>query len=621
MTKIKASLFFLIFVWGLSALSDPILAPPPEMQEEVPFPHPQTANEWYEWGLIQIREKKWDKAKQSLEEALFLDPELIVAKVQLGFLELWQHNLSASYQLFLEVLEHSSCESHALEGFREIGLQWAQEQTKQQEEVIIYEKLNSCEPNNPDTLFYLGRSLARTGNWEKAKEILQECLRLAPQYSDAEIQLAYIYLWEGKTEEAEALFIKYPNNSDAKLALARIARQRNEHDKAKKHLEEILSENPEHPEAKKEYANVLYLSGNYFEAENEFSWLIDNGEDPNTLWLPLFDIGSHTRYALWTETLYTDAKENDPDLSAPVVKDYYFYNAVHVLIPLTNMWRLDIKQIYYHQRENDIYPPVGVNYSAYYSGGQITSNCYFCKNWQWDLFIRIFHAWGSQNQIANFPFESKTRYEPGTGLRYSTDRQLFFIGAHSESFIIKDFSSNISKLLGTINLTAAYTYRFDWILKPEVQASVEQVFIKDNLRNWRNTSNGSIRFGLPYIADYVKAIYFFEYGHFDKLSINYYSFREQVRNAIGGYVHVPITSYISWDTTYYHRWQLTRDLFQPIGNQVFVAQRQLLVANWVTSEILVRYKDKMRLALEGHYFRDNLPYRDWGITGSFLWQF
>ncbi len=611
-------IFFAAFFLTL-AFSEPLVAPPAPNSISVPFPHPQTAADWYEWALIQIQEGRLDEAKKSLEQAIALDPQFIPAMIQIGFIELWQSHLVESYHFFSQILAISSCEPKALEGFREIGSRWSQIEERQPEEVVIYEKLNRCEPSNADTLFYLGRALARTHQWDEAERILKECLSLAPQYSDAEIQLAYLYLWQKRWDEAESLFAKYPTNSDAKMGLARAARHQGDRAKAKQHLQEILSEKPSHREARKEYATILYADMDYSEAESEFAWLVDDDPNPSEYWSHLFEIKSHTRYALWVETLYTDAKEDDPSLRAPVVKDYYFLNAVHLLIPLTNRCRFDLKQIYYHQRENDIFPPVGVNYSAYLSGGQLTANYFFAKNWRWDLFARTFYAWGNQN--VRYPFRNTTRFEPGTALLYSSENHLFAFDIHAESFIIKNFARVDSRLLRTDYITASYIYRPSLKWKPEVEGAVIHVFIRDSLKNWQNTERAIARCGFPFFPKYVIAIYRFEHGHFDKLSQNYYSFKQQLRNVLGVRLHVPIAASVSWDTYYYHRWQTTYNLFQPIGNTVFVATKQYLVANWVTSALSVRYRDKMRLSLEGHYFHDTLPYRDWGLTGSFLWQF
>src|SRR3990167_2759999 len=607
------------FVFAFLALSEPIVSPPQEVKAHSELPKPESAADWYEAALTQIREGNREAARESLKKALSLDPQLIEAGVQLGFLELWDGGLNASYQQFFRVLKLAPCEPKTLEGLREIGARWAQVETRQRQEIAIYQTLNTCQPGDADTLFYLGRAQARAGDWDEAIETLKECLTLAPEYGDAEVQLAYIYLWQEMWAEAEALFAKYPANQDAKIGLALAARRQGNSEKAKAHLQEILSVDNKHKQARQEYANILLSDMDYSQAETAFAGLVDDDPNASNYWISLFDIKSHTRYGMMLEKLYTYAKENDPSLGVPVVRDYYFFNSVHFLIPLMNRWRLDIEQIYYHQRENDIFPPVGVNYSAYEAGGQVTSSYFFAPNWRWDLSARAFNAWGKQDAI--YPFKRTTRFEPGTGLLYNSERQLFSVDAHTESFIIKDFARNNSKLLRTDYLTGGYGYRFNRILRPEFEAWVTHIFIRDSLKNWENTEMATARLGIPFAEKTITAIYRFEHGHFDQLSQNYYSFKQQFRNVLGARLHIPFSDAVSWDTYYYHSWQTTYNLFQPIGDTVFVSPKQYLVANWVTSSLTARYKDSMRLILEGHYFHDTLIYRDWNITGSFLWQF
>lgn len=579
--------------------------------------HSQTPQELFHQAQREIQKGDREEARESLERALSADPDFVDAKIQLGFLELWEGNLLRAYQLFVSSLELDPCNGDALDGLRELGSRWSQIESRQSEIANIYGMLNHCEPNNPDTLFYQGRALVRSGQWEEAEKVLKECLAIDPQYVDAEIQLAYLYLWQKRWSEAKKILSRYPCKLGAKLGLARAARYQGNYAEAKRHLQEILSKKPSNREARKEYAQTLYANRDYSEAEEAFSWLIDDDPSEGDYWPALFDMKSHTHCALKLETLYTYAKENDPSVRAPVVKDYYFYNAVHLFVPMTDHWRVDWKELYYHQRENDIFPPLGVNYSVYLSGGQVTSRYFFAENWRWDLSARAFHAWGKQN--ATYPFQKTTRFEAGTKLLYNSERQLFSFDAHRESFIIKDFSKDISNLLRTDYLVGGYAYRFPWKLRHEVEAWITHVFIHDRLNNWENTEKATVRCNL--FSKYVTAIYRFEHGHFDRLSQNYYSFNQQLRNVLGARIEVPLVGSSSWKTIYYHRWQSTYNLFQPIGNTVYVAAKQYLVANWVTSSLNIRYRDKIRVELEGHYFHDTLPYRDWGVKGSFLWQF
>ena len=142
---------------------------------------------------------------------------------------------------------------------------------------------------------------------------------------------------------------------------------------------------------------------------------------------------------------------------------------------------------------------------------------------------------------------------------------------------------------------------------------------------WKNRSNinvtSTLSLPFPRFWKYWTLLYHFEHGHFDKLNPNYYSFNHQLRNTLGIRFRFDFSRMVYWETTYEHRWQTTYQLFQPIGNFIFVANKQYLIANRVTSKIGAQYKDRLKFEIEGHYFYETLPYRDWNLNGSLVWQF
>ncbi len=540
----------------------------------------------------------------------------VSSRIKLAQEQIQQGKLESAYEILMQVLNESPCKRKALHELEKIGLEWKNAQDKQSNVLEIYGLLNHCKPHNPDILYFLGVHLARAERWDEAETVLKECLYLMPKYADAEIQLGFLYLWRNQTDLAESIFARHSGNADAQMGMARIYQKRGETGRAQAVHRQIVDQNPNHREARRLLARSLASEMNYSDAKSHYAWLIDN--DPNTPehFAELLDVKSHTNFAIYLESFYTDAKENDPTLKAPVVKDYYFFNAVHFLIPLLDRWRLDLKQIYFHQRENDIYPPIGVNYSVYLAGAQVTSSWLFYKDWKWDLYARSFEAWGQQD--VSYPFHRTTRLEPGTALVYNSERQLFVFDAHRESFIIKNFARLQSELLRTDFLAGVYRYRIPVALQPELEAQAAHIFIQGD--NWNNTEAGIARCKIPWIK-YFTAIYRFDHGHFDKLNPNYYSFKQQLMNTLGVRLHCDFYSNVYFETTYEHRWKTTYQLYQPIGNYIFVADKQYLIANKIISKLSCRYRDSFRFELEGHYFYESLPYRDWNISGSLLWQF
>lgn len=415
------------------------------------------------------------------------------------------------------------------------------------------------EENNPDVLFQEGRRLSQKGEWKEAEIVLKKCLKLAPQYTDAALQLARIYTWEGRVKEAEAIYNQYPNNIDAKRGLV---------------------------------AN----------------------------WNRSFDMRSHLNPTILMDFFHTSSKEDDPTLKAPVVKTYYDYVAPALLVPLIDTLRLDLKGIVFRQQENNIYQTFAVNYKALITGGEASSHYLFLKNWKWNLVLRGLSA---QNTGINnaFPFKDTVRFEPGTSIMYANGSQIGVIDLHVESFIIKNFSKIISELLRTDQGELRYVCQPDVYYHPYLEAWLNESFYHDNLHNRRDIQGFEGRICLLRTSKLISGIYRFEHAHFKKLNRNYFSFDQQFRNTLGVKLYHDFLSGISLELIYERSFQNTYKLFQPIGDFLFIAKQQKLKGNRITGNVFYQWKDHLRIKLGGHYFRDTLPYRDWNINGSILWQF
>ncbi|MCF7806755.1 MAG: tetratricopeptide repeat protein [Simkaniaceae bacterium] len=618
------TLLFLCISTSLIAVSDPIYSPKMDLTLtllelatiETSPTQPQNAEDWYELALQQIKKKEFSKARESLNHALHLQPDFFEAQLQLALIDMWENQNERAAKQLWHILNEYPCDRRALQALEDIALKWTNLPDKQKQAIAIYRYANRCDPDNPDLLFYLGRLTSRAGEWKEAKQLLKACLNLAPEYEDAAIQLARIYIWQKNYVEARHVLKPFPYSAEANILLGQIAMREGNPREATGYYRQSLKKNPHNRTAHRGLGHSLAAQMFYTDAHQEFSYIVD--DDPNTEenWIPLFNIKEHTHFSAFLESNYTKAKENDPSLQQPVVKDYYFYNALHLMIPIADPVRLEITPIYYNQKEKDIYPPIGTNYDVDIAGGQITSSVFFPNGWQWNLFAREIRAWGVGTEF--YPFQKTTRFEPGTNISYHSDRQLFVMDAHVESFIIKNFSNMTSELLRTDFLSATYRYRVASPLRPEIGATITHVIIHDNLNNWENTELVEGLIGLPKLAQYITAIYRFEHGHFHKLNINYYSFKQQYRNTLGLDVHMDIKARARIALIYEHQWQMTHNLFQPIGNDVFIADRQFLRANKITGQFSYRYKDMWRFNLESHYFRDTLPYRDLNFKGSLL---
>lgn len=534
---------------------------------------PRNAAEEYELALYYILADKRDQAKIHLAIALELEPEFLEAEIQMGFLLLWENQTDEAYEYFSAVLARKPCEKRALSGLEQIAKKRSDSGTFE-----LYRKILLCEPQNSDTLFFLGLLYRRNNQLEEAEKTFLEVLRLSPEYTDAAVELARIYERGENWGALSELYEKYPSNPEIQHIYAR-----------------ALAGRQKYKQAKKIYAQI---------------------PPDEQIWKESWEVKSHTDIATLLEGAHTAAKENDPTLGVPVVKDYYSLAALSLLFPISNQWRLDAKGFLYHQRENDIFPPVGVNYNVYSGGGTLTSHYFFAPNWKWDVVARSFEAWGAGQMT--YPFHKTTRVEPGTLLILNSE-QLFVLDAHVESFIIKNFAEGISELLRTDYYQGAYGYRPDVKIHPQVEVWAGWVYYHDSLHNWENKQSGRAQIDLYFPS--LTTSYLFEHSGFKHLNVNYYSYKHQLRNTIEVKYRQEVRSQLYFEMFWDHTWEVTYDFFMPIDRFLFASTRLYLIWNTYTAQMSWRYKDSLKIEMGGHYLYNTLPYRDWNLHGSLLWQF
>ncbi len=470
-----------------------------------------------------------------------------------------------------------------------------------------------------DAKMGLAKIASKRGCTIRAEYLYKDILYHDPTYQDAGIALGNLYLGQNRLLQAEYFFSCFQDNIDAQIGLGTIAFRQGNDCRAIQIFRRVLAKDPCREEGHLGLARALAKQRQYTEAKYHYSLLSDINPRNEDYWKALFDVKSHTNEALLLEGNYTVANETDPTIGVPTVKDYYLSEAAHLLLPINDQWRLDFKQFFYHQKESDLIPPIGTNYNINENGGQITASYFFAKDWKLDLVTRAFYAHGNGEE--EFPFQNTTRVEPGAVLLYNSDLFMFAAESHLESFIIKNFSVTRSQLLVMGVVEAGYGLHPDCYLKPEIEIWLGRNFYHDNLQNYKDFQTGLARFQLPLLPEGFSAHYFLEHGHFKALSINYFTYKQQLRNTIGIRYRKEFCSKGYFELLCEHRWQMTRDLVQPIGTLIFVAARQLLVGNRITSRVGYRLKDKWSIELEAHYYEDNLPYNEWNGRGSLLYSF
>ncbi len=447
---------------------------------------------------------------------------------------------------------------------------------------------------------------------------MTQALAIKPDYLDAVSLLIKVYIRERKFDKAENLIKKYPHLDGVDQDRAVLAYQSHNYLEAEKLYKEFTDKNPKDALSRRELARSYSAQRKYKAAKDEYAKLIKLEPKNDQNWVEYMNIRSHTNVSLLFEGGYTKSKETDPDVGSPVVVDYYTYGAYYVNIPILDCWRIDLKQIYFHQKEMDIFFPFGTNYNAYVNGGQLVSEVLFLKRFKWDVVLRTLGARGFNNNVI-FPFSSTLRFEPGSSIIYSDSLQNIVLNAHVESFIFKNFDVIESQLMRTFYLHAGYSIHPNIWLQPFLKATFDEVFYHDSINNRRNTTNLWARFDL--IRKILRFEYRFEYSNFKETTGNYFTFNYQVRNTLGCILRFDPFSKLYIEGTYQHRWEFNVGLDQPIGLFNFQAERQRLQSEKVILKTGYRLRDQLVLEAGGHLFYTTLPYRDYNAQGSLLWQF
>ncbi len=494
---------------------------------------------------------------------------------------------------------------------------WQYKKGDRSRALLIFLRYNELYPNHSEVLFKIGRLYLWKNHHKKAITFLSRALRLSPEDTDIASLLVRAYIRSRKWSCAEALLGHYPDLPDGAQQRALIAFRRYRYAAAREYYQKILQEDPENIEATRGLARSLAAQNQFQKAKKQYIRLTRLEPRSFQNWKELAGVEEHTDVRVSLDGFYVKARENDPAVQAPVVKDYYTYGKYDVGIPVLDCWKIEAKQTFYHQKEKDIYPPVGLNYDVYIYGGEIDSKL-FWRSFEWDLIFR-FEGSRGYNHRAFFPYESKALFEPGTSLIYRTPLQYAILNAQVDAFIIKNFEQRVSQLLRIIDLHAGYGLHPDVILHPRLDLGFDEIFYHDSYRNRQNIfeMKGQVDLVVPFLG----LVYTFRESNFKKTVQNYYSYRRQTLNLIGGKLSVALLPEWSIRVIYEHGWQYTLDLNQPIGSFVFITNKQWIQSDKVSLTTDYRWRDKLVIGAFGHLFYTTLPYRDFRAGGRASWLF
>lgn len=400
----------------------------------------------------EIRKKKYDSQKEDIKA---LDKAIESESLDEGDENLKNGKLKKAYSEFKQILNQESCDEKDLNSLQRLAEIWQFKKSKRRKALRMYRFILKCKPEDPEILFRTARLLAWEGKKKQAESMLRHLLEVSPTYMDGVSFLFNLYLNQRKWKKAEEVLQQYPHSPDEKKLRARLAFRRREFSSSEQQYRELVEAEPEDIDSRRALARSLSGQNKFKESKKEYEILVKKEPKNQQNWVELMDVRSHTDVGISGEGNYTKGKENDPDLEAPVLTEYYTYGAVDFTIPILNRWRIDLKDLFYHSKQSDIYFPLGLNYNVYVYGAQLTSSVLLWRSFKWELILRYLGARGYNNN-AFFPFNSTSRFEPGTSFIYSTPLMYALINAHVESFVMKNFSTFRSQLMRTVHLHAVY---------------------------------------------------------------------------------------------------------------------------------------------------------------------
>lgn len=529
-----------------------------------------------------------------------------------------QKKLRRASTLYLEILKENRCDKWAYSRLLDITTIWSLKARHKYRAIHIYSELLLCRPNDPDLLFYLARELVWIGRLNDGERILNELLLRSPQNQDASALLVKLYIRQKKWKKSYIALAKYPQIKGKDLDYATIAYRRGNYHEAESIYRGLLRTSPNDERVRLALAKTYSAERKYKASKREYARLLQSDPNRDQFLREYMEVRAHTNVGVFFEGSYTKSKEGDPDLKALVVRDFYTYAGYHVFIPLSDALRLNFKQLFFNQKEEDIYPPKGLNYNAFLEGVQLSSQLLFMKFLRWEVDLRLLTAKG-HNHHAFFPFVSTTRFEPGSSLVFSSPSHYLILNAHVESFVYKNFQKFNSELLRTFYLHGGYVFRPEVFLMPEIEASFDEVFYHDSIRNRRNTFNLWGKFNLYF--PFARFIYRFENSHFRHPTEDYFSFTRQFRNTLGALLRIDFTKRLYLEGEYLYRWEYNIGLNQPIGSFIFQTDVQRLRSYHVFIKGGYRIRDQFRIEVAGHLFYTTLPYNDYNVRGNLLWQF
>jgi tetratricopeptide (TPR) repeat protein len=175
---------------------------------------------WNNLGILAGREGSTDEAIRNFRRALEMDPDYLVALVNLGNAYRQKKSWEEAKSVLRQAVEIKPEDAEANYG---LGMVFAQLDDAERAYQYLQKAL-TARPAYPEALNNLGVLYLRTQRREQAESTFQESIRVAPAFDLAYLNLARLYALEGDSLKARAVLLdllkQHPGHPQAEKELA-----------------------------------------------------------------------------------------------------------------------------------------------------------------------------------------------------------------------------------------------------------------------------------------------------------------------------------------------------------------------------------------------------------------
>jgi Flp pilus assembly protein TadD/peroxiredoxin len=239
------------FTYGVALFQHGYYAQAEDSFQEVVATRPNDPEAYYNLGTLNLRLKRFDKAREYLGQTLKLRPDYPEAWNNLGMMAAQQGQAEEAVGDFLKALQLRPEYEIALVN---LGNVYRRAHAYPQAEETLKRAL-ALQGDDPEIHYSLGMVYAQQNELQPAADSLQRAISLRPVYSEAINNLGIVYVRLNELDGAERQFRTgiqlAPENDQAYLNLARLYALQGDKAKAREVIESLLKRQPKNAAALK----------------------------------------------------------------------------------------------------------------------------------------------------------------------------------------------------------------------------------------------------------------------------------------------------------------------------------------------------------------------------------